>query len=114
MNDLRAKSVTRMGGEWGGGTRRDSESGSTREVLPRAEISKSPTAKRKGSEMWEDKDWWVWRAIGCVMGEGGEMRGVERAKEGVGEVGPHNGGWVVGEGVERAEEGTWEGAGEVG
>ena len=73
--------------------------------------------------MWEDKDWWVWRAIGCVMGEGGEMRGVKGAGEDAGEVDRHNGGWVMGErGVERTEEGTgkgagegtWKGAGEVG
>ena len=93
----------RMGGE-GGRTRRDSECGSTRKVLPRVGIFKSPATKKEGSEMWKDKDWWVWRAIGCVMGEGGEMRGVEKAKEsaeegageGAGEVGRHNRGWVVG------------------
>ena len=82
MNDQRAKSVREMGER--GGTRIDSESGSIREVMPRVGISESPTIKEGGSEMWEDRDWrvwvWVWREIGCVMREGGEMRGVERAE----------------------------------
>ena len=45
-----------MGGK-GGGTRRNSESGSIREVLPRARIYESPTTKEGGSEMWQDRGW---------------------------------------------------------
>ena len=33
------------------------------------------------------------------MGEGGKIQGVEKAEEGVGEVGRHNGRWVIGERV---------------